>query len=219
LEDAVSGQFISIEGGEGVGKSTQARLLAKRLRASGSTVVEVLEPGGTPTGDRIREILLEPSVTISARAELLLYEAARAELTTTVIVPALGRGETVVCDRFFDSSTAYQGYGRRLGPEAVGELNLVATGGIRPDLTILLDLETDEALRRATRGGSDRIEAESLGFHRAVIEGFDEIAAAEPQRIVRVDASGSVEGVAARVWEAVLAHPAGGRSLSGRPLP
>ncbi len=216
----MSGQFITIEGGEGVGKSTQARLLAERLRAAGVTVLEVREPGGTPTGDRIRAILLDaPGFTISPRAELLLYEAARAELTATVIAPALERGETVVCDRFFDSSTAYQGYGRRLGPDMVRELNLVATGGLRPDLTILLDLETEEALRRATQGGPDRIEAESLGFHRAVIEGFDEIAEAEPLRVVRIDAAGTVDEVAEAIWAAFLAHPAGERATDRRPRP
>jgi dTMP kinase len=215
----VSGQFVTIEGGEGVGKSTQAHLLAERLRDAGATVVEVREPGGTPTGDRIREILLDPSIAMTGRTELFLYEAARAELTATVIVPALERGETVVCDRFFDSSTAYQGYGRRLGPEPVRELNLVATAGVRPDLTVLLYLETEEALRRATREGSDRIEAESLQFHRAVMEGFDEIAESEPMRVVTVDAFGPIEAVAERVWQAVIAHPAGERATDRRPRP
>jgi len=213
----VSGQLITIEGGEGVGKSTQAGLLAERLRAAGATVLELREPGGTPVGDRVRAIVLDhPGFTISPRAELLLYEAARAELTATVIVPALERGEVVVCDRFFDSSTAYQGYGRGLGAEMVRTLNLAATGGVRPDLTVLLSLETGEALRRATTGGADRIEAESIEFHRAVIAGFTEIAAAEPQRFVTVDASGTVEDVAERVWAAVSAHPAGERATSGR---
>jgi len=212
----VSGLFITIEGGEGVGKSTQARLLAERLRAAGATVLEVREPGGTPTGDRIRAILLDPSVTMEPRTELFLYEAARAELTATVIVPALARGEVVVCDRFFDSSTAYQGHGRGLGADTVRDLNLAATGGVRPDLTVLLDLETGEALRRATTGGADRIEAESLDFHRAVIAGFAGIAAAEPLRVVRVDASGTVEEVAECVWAAVGAHPAGERATGRR---
>ena len=212
----MSGLFITIEGGEGVGKSTQARLLAERLRAAGATVLEVREPGGTPTGDRIRAILLDPSVTMEPRTELFLYEAARAELTATVIVPALARGEVVVCDRFFDSSTAYQGHGRGLGADTVRDLNLAATGGVRPDLTVLLDLETGEALRRATTGGADRIEAESLDFHRAVIAGFAGIAAAEPLRVVRVDASGTVEEVAECVWAAVGAHPAGERATGRR---
>jgi dTMP kinase len=213
----MSGQFITIEGGEGVGKSTQARLVAEHLRATGATVVEVREPGGTPTGDRIREILLDPAVTMTARTELFLYEAARAELTATVIVPALSRGETVVCDRFFDSSTAYQGYGRGINAEVVRALNLAATSGVCPDLTVLLDLETGEALRRATAGGADRIEAESIDFHRAVIEGFAQIAAAEPARIVKVDASGTVEEVAARVWSVFVVHPVGEHAIDGWP--
>jgi dTMP kinase len=216
MEDVVSGRFITIEGGEGVGKSTQARLLADRLRAAGAVVLEVREPGGTPTGDRIRAILLDPSVTMAPRTELFLYEAARAELTATVIVPALERDEVVVCDRFFDSSTAYQGYGRGLGADAVRDLNLAATGGVRPDLTVLLELEAGEALRRATTGGADRIEAESLEFHRAVIAGFAEIASGEPDRVVTVDASGTVEAVAERVWAAVTAHVAGERAIDGR---
>ncbi len=213
----MSGQFITIEGGEGVGKSTQARLLAERLRETGSVVVEVREPGGTPTGDRVREILLDPAVTMSARTELLLYEAARSELTATVIVPALSRGEIVVCDRFFDSSTAYQGYGRGLNADLVRTLNLAATAGVCPDLTILLRLETGEALRRATTGGADRIEAESLEFHRAVIEGFAAIAEAEPARVVTVDASGTVDEVAARVWNVVGTHPAGEHAVDEWP--
>ena len=217
MEDGVSGHFITIEGGEGVGKSTQARLLAERLRETGLTVIEVREPGGTPTGGRIREILLDPAVTMIARTELFLYEAARAELTATVIVPALSRGEVVVCDRFFDSSTAYQGYGRGINADIVRTLNLAATAGVCPDLTVLLQLETGEALRRATTGGADRIEAESLEFHRAVIEGFAVLAAEEPARIVPVDASGSVEAVAGRVWNIVTTHPAGESESDGWP--
>lgn len=211
----MNGQLITIEGGEGVGKSTQARLLAARLRELGRVVLEVREPGGTIVGDRIRAILLDPSVTMDGRTELFLYEAARAELTATVIVPALLRGEIVVCDRFFDSSTAYQGFGRGLGAEMVGELNLAATGGIRPDLTLLLDLDIDRALHRATLEGADRIEAESLAFHGTVIDGFAAIAAAEGERVVRVDASGGVEEVAARLWDAFAAHPAGERAIAG----
>ncbi|HEY5433307.1 MAG TPA: dTMP kinase [Coriobacteriia bacterium] len=219
MEDDVSGHFITIEGGEGVGKSTQARLLAERIRETGLTVVEVREPGGTPTGDRIREILLDPAVTMTARTELFLYEAARAELTATVIVPALSRGEIVVCDRFFDSSTAYQGHGRGLNVDVVRTLNLAATAGVCPDLTILLQLETAEALRRATTGGADRIEAESLEFHRAVIEGFAILAADDPARIVAVDASGTVDEVAARVWNIFNTHPVGEHATDGWPQP
>jgi dTMP kinase len=204
----MGGLFVTVEGGEGVGKSTQTALLAARLAGAGLSVLETREPGGTPTGDRIRELLLDPVVTMSALTEVLLYEASRAELVAVEIAPALARGGAVVCDRFFDSTTAYQAYGRGLDLEVVRTLNMQATAGLVPDLTVLLMLDLDEAMRRATHGGADRMEAESLAFHRRVIEGFAAIAAAEPDRVVTVDASGSVDDVAARVWDAVAAHPA-----------
>ncbi len=204
----MSGLFITIEGGEGVGKSTQASLLAERLAAAGLTVVETREPGGTPVGDRVREILLGPGSRMDAMAELLLFEASRAELVAEEIAPALERGECVVCDRFFDSTTAYQVHGRGQPLELVRTLNLHASRGIAPDVTVLLVLEVGEALGRATGGGADRMEAESSAFHRRVADGFAEIAAAEPDRVVTVDAAGRVEEVAERVWTAVVARPA-----------
>jgi dTMP kinase len=212
-ERDVSGLFITVEGGEGVGKSTQTALLASRLAGEGVTVVETREPGGTPTGDRIRAILLDPSGHIAPRTELLLYEASRAEIVSAVIAPALDRGEAVVCDRFFDSTTAYQAYGRGLDVAAVDSLNLQATSGLRPDVTVLLTLDLDEAMRRATHGGADRMEAESLAFHRRVIDGFATIAAAEPDRVVVVDAGGAADDVAERVWDAVAGHPAFARAF------
>lgn len=202
------GVFITVEGGEGVGKSTQARLLAGRLRRAGATVRRTREPGGTPVGDRIRSLLLDPAETIAPRTELFLYEASRSELTAAVIEPALRRGDVVVCDRFFDSTTAYQAFGRGLDAEWVHRLNLDATGGLRPDITVLLTMDQDVAMGRATRSGADRIEKESAEFHRGVIAGFEAIAASEPERFVRVSAEGSTEEVSARVWEAVEAHPA-----------
>jgi len=202
------GVFITIEGGEGVGKSTQSRALADRLMALGATVLETREPGGTPVGDRIRGLLLDPEAVMGPRTELFLYEAARAEITATVIVPALERGDVVICDRFFDSTTAYQSFGRGIDAGLVSELNLAATGGLRPDVTVLLALDLDEAMRRATQAGADRMEGESLAFHRRVIEGFDSIAAAEPERFVRVLASGTPDEVAQRVWEALAGHRA-----------
>jgi dTMP kinase len=204
----MSGLFITIEGGEGVGKSTQSRLLVERLRARGAIVLQTHEPGGTPVGDRIRALLLEPGVEMTPRTELFLYEASRVELLTCVIAPALDRGETVVCDRFFDSTTAYQAFGRGLDPQKVRALNLHATGDLIPDITVLLALDLDEAMRRATHGGADRMESESLAFHRRVIEGFEALAAAEPGRFVRVDAEGDPDGVAARLWDALQPHPA-----------
>lgn len=177
------------------------------MRETGRTVLETREPGGTPVGDRIRALLLDPTAEMDAITELFLYEAARAELTAKVIRPALLRGETVVCDRFFDSTTAYQSGGRGLDAGTVERLNAEATGGLVPHLTVLLTLELEEAMRRATAGGADRIEAESLAFHRRVHEAFESIAAARPDRVVRIDADGSVEEVAERVWAAVGRHP------------
>ena len=209
----MSGLFVTVEGGEGVGKSTQASLLAARLAGEGVTVLATREPGGTPTGDRIRGLLLDPTATMAARTELLLYEASRAELTAVEIAPALARGDSVVCDRFFDSTTAYQAYGRGLDIELVRSLNLEATGGLRPDVTVLLSLPLDEAMERATNGGADRMELESLEFHRRVIEGFSAIAASEPDRIVSVNATGTPADVAERVWDAVAGHPSFARAV------
>lgn len=208
METAVSGLFVTVEGGEGVGKSTQARRLADALRASGRVVVETREPGGTPVGDRVRALLLDPASEMTARTEALLYEASRAQLTETVIAPALERGDIVVCDRFIDSTTAYQAYGRRVDLEGIRTLNLLATGGIRPDVTVLLTLELEESLRRATHGGADRMERESLEFHSRVHDGFLKIAATEPARFVMVEAHGGPDEVAAAVWSAFSLHPA-----------
>jgi dTMP kinase len=195
-----------MEGGEGVGKSTQGRILADHLRAAGMTVLETREPGGTPAGDRIRALLLDPDARIAPIAEVLLYEASRAQLVSDVIEPALAAGTTVICDRFFDSTTAYQAFGRGLDTDMVVALNAAATGGVRPDLTVYLALRVEEAMPRAIVGGADRIEGESRDFHLRVVKGFETIAAGEPQRVVRVDASGTPQEVASRVWAAVSSH-------------
>lgn len=202
------GLFITIEGGEGAGKSTQATLLADRLRGAGHQVCETREPGGTPAGDRIRGLLLDPAARVSPLAELLLYEASRAQLVAEVIAPALERGETVVCDRFFDSTTAYQAYGRGLDPETVRMLNLVATSGLVPDATVLLVHDLDEGLLRATQRGADRMELEPRDFHSLVAEGFRAIATAEPDRVVTVAGTGAPDDVARRVWDALASLPA-----------
>lgn len=202
------GVFITMEGGEGVGKSTQARMLADRLRAAGATVTETREPGGTPVGDRIRALLLDPEAHMSPATELLLYEASRAEIVSAVIEPALARGEVVISDRFYDSTIAYQAYGRGLDVDLICALNWNATGGLRPDLTVYLAMPLEAAMPRATQGGADRMESESLAFHAKVLDGFEQIASGEPERVLRVDAGGSVEEVAGRVWDAVSVHPA-----------
>jgi dTMP kinase len=194
--------FISFEGIDGCGKTTQAALLADTARRAGREVVAVREPGGTEAGERIRALLLDPAAAITPWAEALLYAAARAQLVADVIHPALDRGATVIADRYVDSSLAYQGVARRLGWSEVLGVNLAATEELLPDRTILLDLPEDEAAAR--RGEqADRIEAEPDEFHRAVAEGFATAARMFPDRIVVVDATGAEDDVAERVLAAV----------------
>ena len=212
----MSGVFVTFEGGEGVGKSTQLHRLAARLEALGVEVVLLREPGGTVLGDRIRELLLDPaSVGMDAHAELLLYEASRAQLVAEVIRPALDRGAVVLCDRFTDSTLAYQGGGRGLPTAQIAALNEAATAGLHPDVTVLLDLPLDEGLRRATTNGADRLEAEDVAFHERVAAAFLGIAMAEPDRVVVLDASGTADEVEARVVHAL----AGRLRAVGVPLP
>jgi dTMP kinase len=202
--NSARGVFITFEGGEGSGKSTQIGLLASALEAAGLMVVALREPGGTPVGEAVRAALLDPGhAGMSPRAELLLYEASRAELTERRIRPSLAAGEVVLCDRFYDSTTAYQGYGRGLPLEDVIELNEIGAGGLEPDLTIVLDIDPSLGLSRATAGGADRLEAEEAVFHERVREGFLRIADSEPDRVVVVDATGEPAEVAARVLGAV----------------
>jgi len=191
--------FVSLEGLDGVGKTTQATLLAARLRAAGHEVVQCREPGGTALGERIRELLLVGDSTVGPRAEALLFAAARAQLVEEIIAPACARGAWVVCDRFLDSSVAYQGGARELGLDTVRELSVFATGGLLPDRTVLLVGERRDA------GPPDRIEREDRAFHERVAAGFAAIAEREPNRLRRVDATGSEDEVAHRVWEAIHA--------------
>ncbi len=194
-------QFVSLEGLDGTGKTTQAALLVDALRARGREVVAVREPGGTAVGERVRELLLDPAASIAPWAEALLYAAARAQLVDEVIAPALERGAVVVADRYVDSSLAYQGVARGLGVDRVLAVNESATAGAWPDRTLLLELPQDAAAARRDPS-PDRIESERDGFHAAVAEGFAQAAARFPERVRRVDASGTREQVAARVWQA-----------------
>lgn len=190
--------FLAFEGGEGAGKSTQERLLAESLLALGCDVMRTREPGGTPAAEQIRTVVLSPdNAGLDDRAEALLFAAARGDHAARLIRPALERGAIVVCDRYLDSSVAYQGYGRGLGPERVRDLSLWATGGLVPDLTVLLDIDPAVGLARVT--DPDRLEAEPLEWHRRVREGFLAIAAAEPARYLVVDASSDVDVIAATV--------------------
>jgi dTMP kinase len=180
--------FVSFEGIDGSGKSTQAKLLAEALRAEGRTVVSTREPGGTELGERIRELLLAQGAKISPWAETALFAAARAQLVEEVIYPALRDGADVVCDRYLDSSLAYQGLARGLGVERVLELNLQVTRGLLPDRTFLVVLAPEQAADRA-RGEADRIEGEGLEFQTAVDRAYDELAATFPNRITKLDGS------------------------------
>jgi dTMP kinase len=196
--------FISLEGVDGSGKSTQARLLVEAL---GEETVAIREPGGTDAAERIRELLADPALELDPLAELLLFCAARADLTERVIRPALEEGRDVVSDRFSDSSVAYQGAARGLGVGEVIGLCDTATDGLWPDLTLLLRVDPEVGLGRAD--GDDRFEAEGLELQRAVAEAYDEIAQIASDRVVVVDASGSVEEVHERVMAAVEAAKEG----------
>lgn len=194
--------FIVFEGPEGAGKSTQVVRLAGRLRRAGLRATVTREPGGTPTGDAIRELVLHADVEIDPLVEFLLYSASRAQHVREVIRPALERGEVVLSDRFAGASVAYQGYGRGLDLDFVRDLNRRATDGLSPDLTVLLDLDPAEGLRRvAGRGSEDRLEREDLAFHRRVRDGFLELARHDPSWLV-LDASGPADTIADAVWTA-----------------
>ncbi len=193
--------FISLEGVDGSGKSTQARLLVEAL---GPGTVAIREPGGTDAAERIRELLADPAVELKPLAELLLFLAARADLTERVIRPALEVGRTVVSDRFSDSSVAYQGAARGLGVGEVIGLCDTATDGLWPDLTLLLRVDPELGLGRAE--GEDRFESEGLELQHAVAEAYEEIAVIASDRVVVIDASGTVDEVHERVMEAVSEH-------------
>ena len=200
------GLFITFEGPDGSGKSTQARMLAERLRGEGRPVLESVEPGGTPIGQQIRRILLDPAnQELTAIAELLLMFAARAQNVEQWILPALDQSKIVISDRFTDSSIAYQGSGRGLGWASVLELDRIACHGLIPDLTICIDIDTETGLARAlARGGSDtRLEEQAIEFHHKVREAYHELGRREPHRFRLIDGRGTAEAIAAKVWEQV----------------
>jgi dTMP kinase len=213
---APRGKFITLEGLDGTGKSTQLRRLASALRGAGHKVVETREPGGTPTGERIRKVLLDSATAgLSPLAEMALMFASRAQHIAEVIEPALAAGSIVLCDRFTDSTEAYQGGGRRLGSAPVLELHRVLCGDLQPDLTLLLDSNPHASVsrarrrnRRASRSASrshdeNRFEQETRAFFARVREGYAAIARREPRRIVMVDARGTPEQTHHRIVEAV----------------
>jgi dTMP kinase len=215
------GKFITFEGLDGVGKSTQLKKLAAALRAAGNTVVETREPGGTATGEKIRRVLLDSATEgLSPLAEMALMFASRAQHIAEVIRPAVERGDIVLCDRFTDSTEAYQGSGRKLGSKAVLELHRLLCGDLRPDLTILLDNDLGKSLERARRRNEraaehakktgkrdheneNRFERQNRAFFARVREGYAAIAKREPGRVVVIDASGEKGGTAHKILEAL----------------
>jgi dTMP kinase len=206
------GLFITLEGLDGSGKTTQMHRLAERLRAQSRTVLETVEPGGTLIGRKIRQILLDAaSQELSPTAELLLYFASRAQNVDEMIVPALDRGEIVLADRFTDSTLAYQGCGRGLGAELVQALDRIACRGLKPDLTLLVDIDVETSLSRArTRNakgasGETRMDEQSLEFHRKVYEAYQALATREPQRIRRIDGGKAMDEVEQQIWKVVSA--------------
>lgn len=204
----MNGMFITFEGTEGCGKSTQVSLLAERLRSVGRHVRTLREPGGTPIGEEIRHTLKhsKDNHAMTSETELLLMNASRAQIVREVIRPALSRGEIILCDRFYDSTTAYQGYGRQLGLKMVQAIIDVAVGETRPDLTLLLRVPPEVAGERLRARQAmmpfvrDRIEEADRSFFERVEQGYEAIAAAEPKRVRKVDASGTVEAIHAAIW-------------------
>jgi dTMP kinase len=201
VPDAAHGLFLTFEGGDGSGKSTQSALLTEWLAAQGRTVVHAREPGGTELGLELREIILHRRGSIAPRAEALLYAADRAHNVATVVRPALERGDIVIQDRYLDSSVAYQGAGRVLEPDEVREVSLWATERLLPDLTILLDVDVETGRSRLddARTRYDRLEAEAAEFHHRVREAYLALAAAEPDRFLVLDATEPVAALADRI--------------------
>lgn len=196
------GYFITFEGGDGSGKSTQIKKLKSFLEANGFNVILTREPGGTEIGEKIRSIILDPeNGEMSAVTEAMLYAASRAQHVTEVIKPAIDSGKIVICDRFVDSSIAYQGYGRKLG-ESVEIINSYAVGEYMPHMTFLLKLKPQVGSSRIAERDKDRIEQESAAFHQVVFDGYEELEKLYPERIVGIDASGTIE----QIEEEIRAH-------------
>jgi dTMP kinase len=200
------GYFITFEGGEGTGKTTQIRMLAEHLESLGRTVVVTREPGGTPVAEAAREVLLDPALEPDGFSEVFLLEAARRDHVERVVRPALERGEIVLSDRFADSSTVYQGMVRGLGEELVIQLNRLATSDLEPDLTLVLDLDPDAGVGRARSRNvddneNDRLDDEPAEFHRLVRDGFLRLAQLHPERVRVVDAAGDPDEVFGRLLD------------------
>ena len=198
--DLKKGLLLTLEGPEGCGKSTQSKLLAEYLAGLGYKCIQTREPGGTLLGEEIRQLLLDSGeLRISSLSELLLFEAARAAIVRDVISPALDKKKIVICDRFSDATFAYQGYAGGLGQERIARIDSIVTGGLRPDATILLDIETPLGLSRATKTGKDRMERKPFDYHVRVRQGYLRLAKKYPKRIKVIKVDGSIDEVQARI--------------------
>jgi dTMP kinase len=197
------GHFITLEGPDGAGKTTQLRIVAQELQTKNYPHIITRDPGGTAAGKQIRRILLNAQFVLSSTAELLLYQADRAQNVAEVIYPALEQGLLVLCDRYIDSTLAYQGYGRGLSLDTITMLNEISTGGLKPDLTILFDLDSEVGLSRLHPGSQDRLEREALDFHKRVREGYLTLAKKEPQRFCIVDAGAPFTNVQSALRKAL----------------
>jgi dTMP kinase len=201
---AIMGLFITFEGGEGCGKSSQSKLLYNRLKKLAIPALLIHEPGVTALGNKITRLLKwSRNIDISPLSELMLFNASRAQLVTEVIIPALQKGTVVICDRYADSTTAYQGYGRGLDLTTVTAVNRIGTQGLLPDLTILLDVSVEKGLARKHDKKTDRFQTENLSFHRRVREGYLKLAKADPKRWLVIDATQSKEAIAGIIWQRV----------------
>jgi dTMP kinase len=199
----MTGYFIAFEGGEGVGKSTQEALLAEYLTEIGKTVIRTREPGGTPAAEQIRNTVLSlEHEGMNPQSEALLFAAARGDHVARVIRPAIARGDVIICDRYIDSSVAYQGYARALGADRIRDLSMWATGGLLPNLTIVLTLDPEVSMKRVVN--PDRMEAEPMQYHRDVAEAFIEIAGLDPDRYLVVDATGTQEEIGQVIRQRVM---------------
>jgi dTMP kinase len=201
--EGLPGFLVTFEGGEGSGKSTQIEKLADFLRREGHAVVTAREPGSTRVGEAVRELLLRTGPDLAPEAELALFLAARAQLTAEIVRPALAAGTVVLLDRYGDSSIAYQGHGRGLDPERVAECNALVTGGLQPDLTVLIDVPVEASAERSRQRAADRIERAGEAFHRRVRAAYREMALNEPERFVVLDGTGSIEAVQSAIRELV----------------
>jgi dTMP kinase len=198
------GLFITLEGGEGCGKSTQSKLLFNRLKKLAIPVVLTHEPGVTALGKKITNLLKwSKNINISPTAELLLFNASRAQLLDELIIPSLDKGMVVICDRFTDSTLAYQGYGRGLDLASVREVNSTATGDLMPQIAILLDIPVEQGLARKEKEKADRFQSEQIAFHRRVRNGYLQLAKDEPERWLVIDAAKTKEEIAAIIWKKI----------------